>query len=271
MITEKVKYVSSFGEVFEFGNNNAWIEESDIHNFAWMFTNAPSRLTDFKRQLRQFNLPICLFGYTEEESLELRDRLTDLTEADVAAEKYGRLYIGDWYLPCNVVASAKSSYLLSERYIRITLTLATVARGWYREAETVTLAHKAVEGGHDYPHDYSFDYSPESPLYISPEYESDFVMRIYGPTLNPSVTIGNKTYGVDLPVADGDFIEIDSVNQTVKYCDAMGNGYSVFGARLKKSYIYSRITAGRKNVTWRGTNKIEIDLYEERSEPRWIN
>lgn len=271
MITELVKYVSSTGESFDFGNNQAWIEESDLHNYSWMFTKSAKRLIEFKRPFRQFILPICLLGVTEQEGLELRDRLTDLTEADVAAEQMGRLYIGDWYLPCNVVASTKSSYLLSERYIRITLTVATVARGWYRDSETITFEHRAAEGGHDFPHDFAFDYSPESPLYISPEYESAFTLRIYGPTLNPSVTIGSKTYGVNVPVAEGDFIEINSLDETVKYCDGMGNGYSVFGARLKKSYIFSRITKGRKAITWRGTNKIEIDLHEERSEPRWID
>jgi len=97
---------------------------------------------------------------------------------------------------------------------------------------------------------------------------SEAVIRIYGPTNNAYISIGNNTYGADVQIGQDEYLEIDTKAKTVLLFRSDNSYENCFMKRLEDSF--NRVPAGLNYITWNGDlTKIEIELEGARSEPKW--
>lgn len=270
MITEKIIYRNHLGEEFAFGDNNAWADLSAVHDYAWNYELNAAHIHSFRRINKQFTIPVRLLARTEDEAIEHKNKLTDITEKDIIAEQLGTLWFGDWYLECYVVSSSKGAFLYDKRYLEVVLQVVSPNGVWVKDDEYVFTHETVREDGLDHPYDYEYDFGASSSNMVEVPLESAFKLVIYGATNTPSVLIGNQRYQVNQPLLIGERIEIDSLKRTIMFFDAVGGSKSVFGKRSKAWYIFEPIPEGVHSVVWEGADQIDVHIYEERSEPEWI-
>ena len=94
-------------------------------------------------------------------------------------------------------------------------------------------------------------------------------MVIYGPAVNPSVSIANHPYQVNITIEKGELLEIDSTKGTVYQITSKGQKISRFNERQKEPSVFEKIPPGGSLISWNGDFDLDVILYEERSEPRW--
>lgn len=124
----------------------------------------------------------------------------------------------------------------------------------------------------DYPHDYPYDYAPQilSENIVNDNYaDADFRLTIYGPAVNPSVTIGPNIYKVYTELSETDYLVIDTQEQIVAQYDNVGVETNKFNSREKIYEIYAKIPPGIHGVYWPGGYGFDVTMYQKRSEPRW--
>ena len=273
---EQLKYKNHLNEVFEFGKDGIYINTSDLHNYKWTVTQKGNRISGFDYGVQERTLPVIIMCGTEEQGIEARNRLFEITEKDIRANQHGQIIIGDYYFKCFVTGSTKANYLTSGRYITISLALSSDFPYWVKETvhgfgvrmETFSLR----EPGIDYPFDYPYDYPASvrsNDLNNTDFVASNFRMIIYGACTNPAVTIGEHTYRVNCTVNPGEYLVIDSVAKTVKLTQNNGFVINKFNDRDKDSYIFEKIPPGKSFLSWSGDFGFDIILLEERSEPKW--
>lgn len=270
---EKAVYKNHLNEVFEFGVNGVYVNESDLHDYSWSVTKKNNRIAAFDYAVSTRKLAVVIICKTEAEGLEKRNRLFEITEKDVLAFQPGKLMIGDYYLKCYVTKSEKKNYLAAKRYMTVTLTLSTDAPYWVKETSTVFTASGGAADGMDYPHDYAHDYGNDTiakTIANGGIVASPFRLAINGPCINPAIYIAGHLYQVNATVTEGQYLLIDSVTKTITLQANDGTKTNVFNSRNKDSYIFEKIPSGVNIVSWTGNFVFEVTLLEERSEPKWI-
>lgn len=124
----------------------------------------------------------------------------------------------------------------------------------------------------DYIYDFNHDYSSSminGILTNDTVEKADFIMTIYGPIINPLVSIADNMYGVNVDLADTDKLVVDSVNKTVTKIKLNGEIQNVFSKRNRDGYIFEKIPIGKHSVVRNGLYEMEIDIIKYRSEPEW--
>lgn len=84
----------------------------------------------------------------------------------------------------------------------------------------------------------------------------------------PSVIIGENTYGADVIVEEGQFLEIDTKEHTVRLYEEDGMTYeNVYDKRTDG--CFEKIESGENSISWFGNAEIEVLLEKGRSTPKW--
>ena len=186
----------------------------------------------------------------------------------------GRLYFGEYYLPCFVYASEKEEWgkrlLFHGRY-------AIFDRGTYpfwikehpytfKSSEVNSTNNKRYAGRYVYRYANGLNNTE----IINDHYaECNFKMRIYGPCTKPSVYIGGYEYHVDIVLQAGEYLEIDSAAETVAKVMTSGIRVNAFNNRSFVNSVFRPIQTGRQEIFWDGKFDFDLVLYEERSTPKW--
>ena len=147
--------------------------------------------------------------------------------------------------------------------------------------------------GFDYAYDYIYSYNPQRAGRIDNEniLGSKYIMTIHGPVLGdgqeeggPFVIIRNSITQTDVTVSfpgldipPGAKLEVNSMDKTcimtTSVWDEEAQDYqkiNVFGQRDLDYYLWDRVGYGSNAVIIDGTYKVELQLFEERSEPKWL-
>lgn len=273
---EQLKYKNHLNEVFEFGKDGIYVDMNELHDYEWTVTKKGNRITSLDYAISKRKLPVVIICSTEEKGIAARNRLMEVVEKDVLAMQHGKIIIGDYYFRCFVTKSQKKDYLLSKRYMTMTLTLTTDFPFWIRESTFVfRKPSEAVGGGNslDFSFDYPFDFTSE--IYRQTFANTGFVgtnfkMIIYGAASNPSVFVNGHGYSVNCDIAANEYLTIDSAQKKVFLTANDGTITNQFNNRNRESYIFEKIQPGSNSVSWEGDFGVDITLLEERSEPKWI-
>lgn len=271
---EKIMYRNHINEVVEIGQNVIFVNESDLHDFAWSITKRNDRISAFNKGVVKKTIPLQIVCASEEEGIQIRNRIFEVMEKDVLAMKHGKIIIGNYYLRCFVTASKKSNYLMSKGLLTVKLTVQTDFPEWIKETTTAfnTNAENASEFLDylfDYPHDYTNELSGGS-INNTGFVPSAFRIVIYGFVTNPTMYIAGHEYSVNVEVGTGEYLTIDSGNKTIVLTKYNGEKVNCFNMRNKDSYIFEKIPEGEHIVTTSESFSFDITLLEERSEPKWI-
>ncbi len=273
---ETIKYINHLGEVLEFGKNGLYANYNQLRDFEWKFEERSGRIRKFSKGIVQKKLPILTLK--KDAPIALKNRIFEIFEKDVIAHKYGRFFVGDYYLNCFITTSVKGEYLLDEKYLPLELIVTTDRPAWIRETLTQFRVDDSTPEEDsqdlDYLFDFSFDYkSSDTTKKIGSDAfaPANFRMTIYGGCDNPQIYVGDHLYELqNISLSDTEYVEIDSLAKTIEYTRYNGEKLNVFDKRNRDSYIFEKIRPDNNIVSWNGNFGFDIRLYEERSEPKWI-
>ena len=112
---EQIKYINHLNEVIEFGKNGIFINYNTLRDYNWDITSANNKIASFKKGIVSKTIPVIIKCHSEEEGIEIRNRLFEVFEKDVLAKKNGRIIVSEYYLKCFITGSKKTKYLLPEQ------------------------------------------------------------------------------------------------------------------------------------------------------------
>lgn len=222
-------------------------------------------------------------GYEKTVSIDIFDKKSKLKENmetlyrifayDSENGTFGRLYVNDTYLFCRVQKSKKSDWK-GFVYAVANLTFYAPVLEWISEDHKSFYPVKttmSLENGLDFPFDFAFDFKkPENGVgfwnieHIIP---SDFSMIIYGPCVDPEITINDHTYVVYTTLHEGEYLAINSKDcSVIKY---LSDGQTVDLFDDRGDTVFEKIPSGYLTIIWSGDFGFDIVIYKVRREPEW--
>lgn len=274
---ENFIFENHLGQKFIGLDNGVFANSNELRNYSWDYDTINNRISRFYHGIKNRKIPLVVHCKTDDEAVQVKNKLMELAEADIDAKIPGRVFAGDYYTIGYITASKKSNYLVAERFCNIELTLTSDDPAWYREQTHTFLPNAGgsigIGSGTDFPYDYPYDYA----LSMSGQSVScgsvgsnAFKLLIYGEAVNPTVIIGGHVYTINGTVSKGETLLIDSVKKTITLTTATGSKANWFSKRGRESYVFEPIPAGQNSVVWSGAFGFDLTVIEKRSEPKWI-
>ena len=253
------------------------LDSSDIVNYDWNYkiNDNTSRVYGFIRGVKNKNMNIAVISKSKEEHKEDLDAIVKHFEFDIDYATPGKLYINDYYIPCYVHKSLKSA-----RYINVKRSVVNFEivqeGGWIKETTFPFRwqEQEVDESGKTYPYNYPYNYGMGTGFNAEIEVESisdmNFILTIYGYVYEPEISIGQNTYKIDHEVSPGEELCINSRDRTIYLINrSTGIVRNMFRYRSKDYWIFEKISPGVLPIYWNGAYNFDLQLLEERSEPKW--
>lgn len=283
-------YVNSKGQKLDFSTYPYIFQEGNLTDYSWQYDavegERQNKISKIRRGIGERSFKLALipdFSLSLEERknklLECADNVYNVFETDVINQTEGKLYSSTgYYLPCMVVSSSKEMWNSGLPFMFQTFSIVSTNNAWIKEEtksfnKTVAL-EKGSAGELDYPHDYLFDYAPQS---IGISYwnighitDCKFKMVIYGPVIEPQITINNHPYKLLATLNKDEFAIVDAKNNTVVKVNERGEEINIYDLRSKENSIFKHLPANEvMTIVWNGSFGFDITAYIERSEPQW--
>jgi len=278
-VLEKIMYINHLNEKVCFGEDGVYANENDLRDFSWNVGSRNNKIATFKKGLVKKSLQYMIACRSRDEGTRIKNRIFEIMEKDILTKTPGKMIIGDYYLQCFVSESRKSEYLINEGYMIVDLTIQTDNPEWIRETTTsfsitsvatVSDAVQYLDYEYDYPHDYASGVSSRE-IINSGIAEAAFRMIFYGPCTNPTIYISGHKYAVNVDVAEGEYLTVDSTGKTIILTRYDGEKVNCYGSKDRDWYIFKRIPTGPNEIIIANDSlNFDITLLEERSEPAWI-
>lgn len=271
---EQLIYTNHQQETFAFGREGIFADTHELRNYEWTPKKRNERITGFENKVTKLKLPIKVVRGTAADVQAALDRLYEVTEKDVLANKPGKIRIGEYALSGFVSQSKKKDFLTAPEYAKLELVVMTDTPFWVREHKYTFIKGGAEAGGAnlDYPFDWLFDYKPESGAAnfgSKSVWTSNFRLVIHGVVSDPEVRINGHLYKVTGDIGENEYLTIDSATREIYLTTNIGNRVNRFNNRYRRSYIFEPIPAGTVNVLWDGSFAFDLYVLDERREPRW--
>lgn len=255
------------------------IKTANFHNWTFnpetMMRKFGVRVLYFGKEAAAYQTSVYFGGAIAGRKTRIDSFHTEI-ERDVRNTTPGRLTWGSWYVNCFIRSSStypdpQSGYTVNdiEIYVPYPFWISPRTYNFYPETGEETQSTWL-----DYEYGYEYDYTPRSAgsgeIRNTAPGSARFKMVFYGPAINPYVYIGQTRYMVNISLAEGELLEIDSMNQTVTKILQGGERINAFNNREKgDTSIFEPIPVGRSSVIWPASVGLELTVYQERSEPAW--
>lgn len=273
---DKFIYQDHTGRRFDGLENRVFLNTSTLRDYSWSYDKINNRISRFYQGITTRNIPLVVMCNSAEDAVEVKNRIFEMAETDIAARLPGKVFVGEYYTNGYITASKKSDFLKSKRLCEIDLTLTSDDPAWYREQLSTFISGTEDEvnsgSGTDYPYDYPYDYAitMQGRNIVCEAVEScAFRLEIFGPAESPSINIGGHNYVVNGKVNAGEVLTIDSQTKTIMLTTATGQRVNWFDKRGREEYIFQPIAAGKNSVYWPGDFSFNLTVIEKRSEPKW--
>lgn len=275
----EVYYINHKNQKIDLGRPPCQLQIGNIRDHSNKYEGKNNKITRIYNDIATLQATVTIEAQSESEFYAAANNFFEITEADTVAEVQGRLYIGDEYLKCNVIASSKTYWMETFRGMENALKLLTPYPFWCREVTKSFLkgnpvSSQSTEEYLSYPFGYPYRYSvPQDAAFLDNDHYApcDFQMIVYGPCENPAVRVDGHLYEVAATLYAGDHLKVDSRDHTVIQCKPDGRQINLFNQRRKDSNLFEKIQPGRSAVSWvTGAFGFDLILFQERSEPKWI-
>jgi hypothetical protein len=265
----KLKYTNHYGEEIQFGENNLFINESDIHDYEWEYDVVNKKVVNFNNPTMKYTMEVFATG---EERNNIANHLFEVINKDVLENEVGFITIGDYYLEGYFVAKANSKYS-SGKIIKMTLNY-VATKQWIKKTKYSFMPDQTTtEGDLDYPHDFPHDLKGTqiNKQIINDGYmPCDFEIVFFGEQETPTITINGHDYQVFTHINANEYLVVNSLDKKIYKVLNDGTRENVFNRRNKESYIFEKIAVGKATVIRDTDSRLDITLIEQRSEPKWI-
>lgn len=214
-----------------------------------------------------------VFGKREEFTKNM-ETLYKIISVDAETGKYGRLYVNDTFLPCQIYKTKKTGWK-GYVYTEVELTFLAPELSWvtileknfYAQAESTEIS------GLDFPLDFSFDFVNEkmgSKIFeIDHIIPSDFEMVVYGPCSNPKVLINGYPYEILTTLEKNEYLILNTMEQTITKYLSNGTTENLFDVRGYDYSVFEKIPTGLISVSWNGNFGIDLYIFLKRREAAW--
>lgn len=275
----EVYYINHKGQKIDLGHSPYQLQIGNLFDSSNKYDGNCFRISRVYKEITTISTCVTIDAPSEKEFYAAVDQFFEIIETDTAAGVQGRLYIGDMYLKCNVISSSKSFWKETFRGMENTIKLLVPYPYWCREISKsfLKIGSGAVIRSEDiylqYPVAYPYRYTmPQNAGFISNDHytDCDFKMIIYGPCTDPAIRINGHLYEVKATLYAGEYILIDSRENTVVRYLIDGRTRNLFNQRNKESNLFQKISAGRCAILWNAAAfGFDLTLFQERSEPAW--
>lgn len=269
-----VRYVNHNGTEVNLNKEPYKMLVSDLLDYEWEVSTTSNRIVGFGYTVREKALNIDVHRSKSAGARENMNALTEIFETDILSGIPGRLYINDQYMTCYIKSSEKDNWG-ADQIIQCEYGIITDFPFWITETEfSFKISDITSTDNKRYPYKYPYRYANgmNNTYIINPHFtEANFKLRIYGPVVNPQVGIGGYPYLVNIMLEKGEYLEINSMKETVEKVAVNGERESVFHNRAKKKSIFKKVPPGKQEIVWPGTFYFDLLIYEERSEPKCQN
>lgn len=271
-----IRYESgSVKEVIDLVKNPYRLITGNLYDYEWEYDTASTgsrngvSVTEFYREKKEIDLELDILARTEEAYAEACQKFLDTTERDVINKVPGRLYVGEWYILCFLISEGFSDWEYGLTQVNSDVTLLSPYPFWRKEKDyNFTQQDFSISGNRKYPYKYPYQYSNTRGVHeIDNDHfsSSDFVMKIFGPVINPQVYIGQNVYMVNAPLIAGEYLTIDSAAGTIVKTKNTGETENLFYQRYLKQSVFTKIPPGKSKISWSGRFGFTITLFQERS------
>lgn len=276
----EIKYVCSNGKEYHLVGDRMRPTSGYFHEYEWkpMTTDQEigADVYGFEREPKTYQITLTLRGKLEERK-KLLDELTNCFEYDIANLNPGKIWFGEYYINCyikemaNKVSGTRNCWTDCEIsiYCPYPMWVEELSKSFYASSKNSEDTYEYM----DYPHDYKYDYA--KPIIgveswtIEHYRKSKFKMTIYGPCVNPKITIKDQEYQVSETLEKNEYIEIDSRAKTIIKYKVDGTKENIFYKKSTKNSIFKEIPEGELLINWDGTFGFDVTVFKERSVPEW--
>lgn len=236
-------------------------------------------LVSFEQQLNPKQMEMDVLDTKSIRWKEAAERMQQIFELDVLMQHPGKLYVGDYYIPCYVYTAAPKNVNLKSPYVTYDLTLVSDIPVWMKAMKhsfLSSLGANKVYTTKRYSYSYPYRYRStigSSFLYNPLAVPSHYQIIFYGAVNNPAVVINNHVYQVNAEIMENEYLIVDYSGEQTRLIELHKRDGSVedkFHCRSKESSVFTKIEPGKQAVNWSGDFAFDIILYEERSQPKWI-
>lgn len=276
----EVFYVNHKNQKIDLGHSPYQMQIGDIFNSSNKYEGNNNRVARIYKDISTRSTTVTIDAGSEKEFYEAINTFFEVIEVDNIANERGRLYVGEYCLYCNIISSNKTFWQETFRGMENSVKILAPYPFWCREVTKSFLkGNVAVEGQSTeeflyYPYGYPYAYSmPQDAGFLQNDHYAacDFKMIVYGPCTNPSILINGHLYEVITTLYAGEYLVVDSRENTVLRHMNDGRTENLFNRRNKDSSLFEKIPNGHCSVLW-NTQAFGFDiiLFQERSEPKWI-
>lgn len=277
-------YVNHNGKRIDLSDYPYLFQSGDILDWIYTYDTSEGKrnqVSNFRKVAKEFSVKIavlCDFSIPlnerQEEWNQAVDSLVELFEEDVIEGQEGKLYSDTgYYMNCMIIGSTKSDWKMGLPVMFNTLKLISSNPGWTKEhpyyfksSEITSTDNKRYAGKYAY----RYANGLTNTAIINEHYaECNFRLIVYGPCTQPSIYIGGYEYRFNIVLQEGEYLEVDSAEETVTKYMKSGVKINAFNNRNFKNSVFQPIQTGRQEVSWNGRFDFDIIMYEERSEPKW--
>lgn len=259
----KAYYKNSKGEVLWLTRAPFRTVEADWFDSTWEETDS-----GYEKEIT-----IDVFG-KREEFVKNMETLYRIISVDSETGNYGRLYVNDTFLPCQIYKTKKSGWK-GYVYTEVVLTFLAPELSWITvlEKRFYPQEQPAMESGLNFPFNFPFNFANEkrgsSSFEIDHIIPSDFEMIIYGPCVNPKVLINGYPYEILTTLESNEYLALNTLEETaVKYL-SNGTIANLFDVRGYDYSIFEKIPSGLVSVNWSGDFGIDLYIFLKRKEAAW--
>lgn len=270
-----ITYIASSGRKYNLISNGILHKSANYHVWEYKIQGTKlqygTRVADFSKDAAVYDTELILTG-SELKRRAIINALHDDFESDIRKKKTGRLIWGDYYIDCFVNFSDTQP----TEYLTQTLNKIQIYAPypfWVQDFKVELFPAEETQSTFlDFPFDFMFDFTApvigEAMIKSDFPFDSEFEMVIFGPAVNPRVTINGYSYVLYATIPQGAYVVIDSRNHTVMQFNTDGTKRNIFNLRNKTDSIFKKIPGGNLNISWDASFGVNITIYRERSEPR---
>lgn len=275
-----IYYLNSAGEKLDLCSWPYMIYGGDILEYDWSYEStsnygkAGGKIKNFTKSVENKSLNLTIAGQSELLYRKAVDTLADAVEFDIANLSPGKLYVNGSYIECYIKGIKPDEWVCSCDFMDVELILSVEYPFWLKEKECVFRRTGQMSVGNKrYPGKYPCRYpngQTKGLVYQTFIKPCDFKLTINGPSVNPSVEIGDNVYGITGRIEEHEYVVIDTRRGFVrKYLNNAGAYENLYNARTRDNSIYEKLPTGTLNITWTGEFDFSLKMFEERSFPKW--